>query len=44
MIIKDEKEKDIGTMHKRSLMGILEGLKSLKIIFEDDGFYFAEWV
>ncbi len=23
VIIKDEKEKDIGTMHKRSLMGIL---------------------
>jgi hypothetical protein len=30
-------------MHKRSLMGILEGLKSLNIIFEEDGYYYPEW-
>jgi hypothetical protein len=31
-------------MHKRSLMGILEGLKNLQIIFEDEGYYFPAWI
>lgn len=32
LIIKDEAAFNIGVMHKRSLMGILEGLKNLDII------------
>ena len=31
-------------MHKRSLMGILEGLKGLKILFEEDGIYYPGWI
>lgn len=31
-------------MHKRSLMGILEGLKSLEIIAEVDGIYQPGWI
>lgn len=33
LIVGDEKKFNIGVMHKRSLMGILEGLKSLEIVF-----------
>ena len=44
LIVGDEKKFNIGVMHKRSLMGILEGLKSLEIVFEKEGFYYPAWV
>ena len=44
LIVKDEALFNVGIMHKRSLMGILEGLKNLGIIFEDDSFYYPGWV
>lgn len=44
LIVRDETKFNIGIMHKRSLLGILEGLKSLQIISEEDGFYFPAWV
>lgn len=44
LIVRDEAKFNIGIMHKRSLLGILEGLKSLQIISEEDGFYFPAWV
>jgi len=31
-------------MHKRSLMGILEGLRNLKIVVEEDGVYYPGWI
>jgi hypothetical protein len=34
LIVKDEEHFNVGIMHKRSLMGILEGLKGLGIIVE----------
>ncbi len=44
LIVKDEVEFNVGIMHKRSLMGILEGLKSLEIIAEVDGIYQPGWI
>lgn len=44
LIVRDETKFNIGIMHKRSLLGILEGLKSLQIISEEDGFYFPAWI
>lgn len=44
LIVRDETKFNIGIMHKRSLLGILEGLKSLQIISEEEGYYFPGWV
>jgi len=44
LIVKDEAQYNIGIMHKRSLMGILEGLKNLYIIYEEEGYYYAGWI
>lgn len=30
-------------MHKRSLIGILEGLKKIDVIEEDDSYYYPKW-
>lgn len=43
LIVKDEVGLNVGFMHKRSLMGILEGLKGLDIIVEVDGIYQPGW-
>lgn len=44
LIVKDEEHFNVGIMHKRSLMGILEGLKGLGIIVEENSFYYPGWV
>ena len=41
--MRDEEKLNIGVMHKRSLMGILEGLKGLEIVIEEDGIYYPNW-
>jgi hypothetical protein len=33
--VRDEAKFNIGIMHKRSLLGILDGLKRMEIVMED---------
>lgn len=45
LIVRDETKFNIGIMHKRSLLGILDGLKKLEIVTEDEnGCYYPAWV
>jgi hypothetical protein len=44
LIVRDEARFNVGIMHKRSLMGILEGLKGLGILNEEEGCYYPGWV
>ena len=43
LIVRDENTLGLGIMHKRSLMGILESLKGLNILEEEEGVYYAAW-
>jgi hypothetical protein len=45
LIVRDETKYNIGIMHKRSLLGILDGLKKLEIVAEDEnGCYYPAWI
>lgn len=44
LIVRDEISFNMGVMHKRSLLGILEGLKNLEIVAHEEGYFYPSWI